>query len=663
VKMMFDDANLYISAVNYHARGDLIIPTLKRDQAKTYWNGDGFGIVIDPIRKKTNGYFFAVNPGGAQIEGAIGLNGTFPILNENWDNKWYSAVKIHDDRWIVEIAIPFTSLRFEKNNLEWGLNFIRNDMKHFMFSTWSHVPLQFEGIDLGYLGTMKYAEHPTPKTSKLVLVPFVAGAHARDYEERKDADSKLNAGLDAKVSLSSSLNLDLTLHPDFSNVEVDRQMTNVTRYSLLFPERRSFFLENADLFTGFGSWLVKPFFSRRIGLADGDPIPVLAGARISGNLTRSLRVGVMDVQTDATKEFSAQNYFVTALQQRVLSRSSIKFLATNRQTTRNVEGDETFDYNRTLGGEFSYSAANGQFNANARSHISLTPEHHGENQYHSIQAGFLKTNWYGGILLEKVGEHYVNSVGFVPRLDNYDASRDTTVRIGHYNVNQWFGLMLYPKRKRRVTMIEPNTWGVTNFRTNGDFLERFTSVNVTVYFQNTGRFFADITNTRVKLPFPTDVLDNDRPIPVDLYTYTQYAIRYTTDARKAVSAEVNVSAGKFYNGTRTEYGISLNMRKQPWGNFGISYLQNDIHLPAEYGNARFYLIGPSAEISLTSKVWWTTFIQYNTQAENFNINSRFQWRFKPMSDLFVVYSDNYTCNDFLVKNRGVVIKLTYWINM
>ncbi|RAW01181.1 DUF5916 domain-containing protein [Pseudochryseolinea flava] len=662
VRMLFDNSFIYVGVVNYQSKQKLIIPTLKRDQTKPYWNSDGFAVVIEPIGEKTNGFFFAVNAGGAEIEGTVGQNGALPTLNENWDNKWYSNVKIHDDRWIVEMAIPFTSLRFDKDNLAWGLNFIRNDMENFVFSTWSHVPLQFDGMDLGYLGTMKFSDTPTPRRSKVILIPYAASAIGRNHEDGEPHKSDFNVGLDAKVALTSSLNLDLTLHPDFSNVEVDKQMTNVTRYSLLFPERRGFFLENADLFTGFGSWMVKPFFSRKIGLVDGDPVPVMAGARISGNLTRGLRVGIMDVQTDVTDEISAANYFVTAIQQRVCGRSNVRLLATNRQTTRVVEGDKTEDYDRTFGGEFTYNSSNGQFNATARTHVSFSSQHLQENEYYSVQAGFLKTNWYGGGIVEKVGKNYVNSLGFIPRLDNYDAVRDTTFRIGHYNFNHWFGLMLYPKKKGAITMIEPNTWGVTNFRTNGEFLERFTSINTILYFRNTARFVADVTNTHVRLPFPADVLDNDRPIPVDFYQYTQYTLRYTTDARKMFNAEFSLSAGNFYNGTRTEYGITLNMRKQPWGNFGLSYLQNDIRLPSEYGSAKFYLIGPNAEVSITNKMWWTTFVQYNTQAENFNVNSRFQWRFKPMSDLFIVYSDNYTCNDFVVKNRGLVVKLTYWIS-
>jgi hypothetical protein len=663
VKMMYDDAFIYVLAVNYQMKHDIIIQTLKRDQLIPFWNSDGFSVIFDPLGQRTSGFLFGVNAGGAQLEGAISLKGPSVEINENWDNKWFSAVTISDTCWVAEMAIPFAALRFENGNPEWAVNFIRNDMKRNHFSTWAKVPLQFHGADLGYTGTLQWKGKVTPIRSRVTLIPFVSTSQSKNHEDNEKAKAKLNAGMDAKISVTSSLNLDLTLRPDFSNVEVDRQVTNVSRYSLLFPERRNFFLENADLFTNFGSWLVRPFFSRKIGLYDGDPIPIQAGARLSGNVTRGLRVGMMDVQTEATPEFSAQNYFVASFQQRVLDRSSVKFLATNRQTTKHVEGDVDQDYNRTYGGEFKYTSSNGNFNAHARTHVSVNPGGLKENRYHSVQAGYLNSKFYAGGLIEQVGENYVNSVGFIPRLYNYDATRDTTVRIGHYNFNHWFGLMLYPKHSRLINMIEPNTWGVINYRTSGEFLESMVSVNTTLYFKNTALLFVDASNTHVHLPFPADILDNDKPIPVAFYAFTQYTVKFTSDARKVLNAEASVTTGRFYNGTRTEYGLTLNARKQPWGTFGVTYIQNNIHLPGEYGSAAFKLIGPMAEISLTSSMWLTTFLQYNTQAENFNINSRFQWRFKPMSDLFLVYSDNYTTTDLKVKNRGVVLKITYWLNM
>jgi hypothetical protein len=491
----------------------------------------------------------------------------------------------------------------------------------------------------------------------------VSGQQSRNHEDGESAKTNVNAGLDAKVSLTSSLNLDLTIRPDFSNVEVDRQMTNVTRFSLLYPERRNFFLENADLFTGFGSWLVKPFFSRRIGLYDGEAIPIIAGARLSGNVTPGLRIGVMDVQTDATGEFSGNNYFVAALHQRIFSRSTLKFMATNRQTTESREGDTELDYNRTVGGEFQFTSREGNFTSNIRAHSAITPEQLDNHSYLSGGVSYVNKKLYAGALVERVGQNYVNDLGFIPRLYFHDAPNDTTVRIGHYSMNPWLGLLIYPKKSKTIGVIEPNTWTVINLRNTGEFLDRFTTVNLTVTFKDTRKLLIDVSNNDINLPFPTDILDNDRPIPVARYRFTQFMTKYSTDYRKQLSGEASFSVGNFYNGTRAEYGLTVNVRRQPWGMFGVSYLQNDIRLPEEYGSKRFMLIGPRAEVSLRHNIWWTTFLQYNTQAENFNINSRLQWRYKPMSDLFIVYTDNYATTDMKVKNRGLVVKMTYWLNL
>ncbi len=662
VKALFNDQYLYISAKAFQKKEDLIIQTLKRDQLNQFWNSDGFSIVLDPINQKMNGFLFGVNPSGAQIEAAINAQGNWTRINENWDNKWYSATHIYDDYWTVELAIPFSSIRFKEGASEWGLNFIRNDMKNNVYSTWAKVPLQFNGFDLANAGTLRWAERITPEKSKMTLIPFMSASNSKNFEESSPSLQKLNVGLDAKIAVTSSLNLDVTLRPDFSNVEVDRQMTNVTRFSLLFPERRNFFLENADLFTNFGSWQVMPFFSRKIGLRNGSPVPISAGVRLSGNATKGLRVGVMDIQTEATDEQSANNYFVTSAQHQLWARSSVKFFAANRQTTKATEGDTEHDYNRTMGGEFQYVAPSGRTSFTLRAHTAQTPEKLNDNHYFSVQIGQSTKRYYGGVLLERVGQNYVNDFGFVPRLYNYDAARDTTVRIGHYVLNPWMGYLYYPKNSK-VNLIEGNSWSVINFRGNGNFLERNTSLNATVSMKNTSAFFIEAFNTSVNLPFSIDIISSGNALPADHYAFTHYRTKYTTDTRKPISAEFSFGGGRFYNGQRLEYGATVNARKQPWGIIGITYLQNKINLGKEYGEANFVLIGPRTEISLRSNLWWTTFLQYNTQAENFNINSRVQWRFKPMSDLFVVYSDNYTSTNFNVKNRGLVVKFTYWLNL
>ncbi|NJM26406.1 MAG: hypothetical protein HC859_13895 [Bacteroidia bacterium] len=513
------------------------------------------------------------------------------------------------------------------------------------------------------MGSLVWTEKITPVKSRATLIPYAASGFGRNHEDEEKAKGTFNAGLDAKVMLTSSLNLDLTFRPDFSNVDVDQQMTNVTRYSLLFPERRNFFLENADLFANYGSWLVKPFFSRRIGLYDGDPVPIVAGGRLSGNVTKGLRIGLMDIQTEATDSLSANNYMVAAFQQRVLSRSSVKIFAANRQTTRKLEGDDEADYNRTYGAEFQYVSKDGKWNAYLRGHRAETPDRPDDRSYMSTQVNYQSPDFYTGLLAERTGENYVNDLGFVPKLYNYDAAADTTVRIGHYTINPWFGYLIYTRKSKTINMLEPNTWSVINYRSNGAFLERYTSVNLTIYFKDTRNLFIDASNNEVELPCATELIDDEKPLPTGRYRFTQYSVKYTTDTRKVLNAELSFSYGGFYSGNRTQFGAVVNVRRQPWGKFGVSYMQNNITLPSEHGEARWLLIGPRAEVSLRNNIWWTTFIQYNTQEENLSVNSRLQWRYRPMSDFFVVYSDNYTDSTMKVKNRGVVVKFTYWLNL
>jgi hypothetical protein len=664
VKLLFDNNFIYVLAVNYQKKEDLVIRTLKRDQLDAFWGSDGFSVVLDPFHQQNNGFMFSLNAGGAQMEGTLNLRGAWTVTSENWDNKWFSAVTVHDEYWVAEMAIPFSALRFRKEAAEWGINFVRNDMKRNAYSVWSPVPLQMNGTDLGHMGVLQWDEPITPTRSLVTLIPFATSAHTRNHEDDEAAITGASGGLDAKVTLSSSMNLDLTVRPDFSNVDVDQQLTNVTRYSLFFPERRNFFLENADLFSNYGSWQVRPFFSRRIGLQDGEPIPIALGARLTGNVSKGLRIGVMDVQTRATKDYSANNYLVAALQQNIWKRSSVKVFTSNRSTTLSVEDDDRHDYNRTYGAEFQYISADGKWNAALRAHGARTPEKLSDNEYLSVQTSYLDRRFYAGLMVEDLGENYINDIAFIPRLENYDAERDTTIRIGQYIVNPWIGLLIRPKNSS-VNLIEPNSWSVITYRKDGSLLERNTSVNVSVIMKSTEEFFVEAFNTEVNLPFPTELIDADRyeNLPARHYNFTHYSASYSSDSRKRISGSLKAGWGTFYNGTRTEYVATLMARVQPWGNFGMSYSQNDIRLPGEYGSAQYILVGPKAEISFSNTMAWTTFVQYNTQSENVNINSRFQWRYRPMSDIFLVYSDNYTSTDFTVKNRGVVLKMTYWLNL
>jgi hypothetical protein len=235
-------------------------------------------------------------------------------INLDWDAKWESETRHYDDRWVCEMRIPFKSIRYPSGGQRWNVNFSRLDLKTNEKSSWAPVPRQFPTASLAYTGVMRFDE-PLPESSvQFSLIPYLYGSFANDYERGTGAEYHKDFGFDAKVGISSSMNLDLTYNPDFAQVEVDQQVTNVDRFELFFPEKRQFFLENSDLFSGFGYRTVTPFFSRRIGL----DAPVLAGARLSGKIGNNWRIGVMNMTTQETSDYLARNFTVASVQKKFL---------------------------------------------------------------------------------------------------------------------------------------------------------------------------------------------------------------------------------------------------------------------------------------------------------------------------------------------------------
>jgi len=242
VRMCTDDQYIYIGAICYGPE-EYVIKTLKRDAE--FWDGDGFGVVIDPVNEKTNGFTFGVSPAGVQTEYLVtGQTGRREDLepgrlrkgvNLAWDNKWYSEVTNHPDHWVVEIAIPFKTLRFEESKAQWGINFFRRDASTNTIHTWAPVPIEFNETDLGYTGILSWNPAPEKAPRNFSIIPYVRGGVSKDFEAGTPADPIFQAGLDAKVPITSSLNLDLTLNPDFSQVEVDEQVINLTLFYIRLP--------------------------------------------------------------------------------------------------------------------------------------------------------------------------------------------------------------------------------------------------------------------------------------------------------------------------------------------------------------------------------------------------------------------------------------------
>lgn len=657
VKLKYDENFLYVAAKLYHEVGEgYVVSSLKRDFR--FYENDAFAITIGPYDDGNNGFMFAVNPYNVQMEGLIHHGDR---VSDVWDNKWYSSVNRFEDHWEVEMAIPFKTLRYTEGSNYWRVNFIRNDRKNYERSSWVPVPLnqRIQGIAFsGYLNWDKPLKKPG---ANIAVIPYTAVNGAKDYQREQSATSGIAAGFDAKIALTPSMNLDLTFNPDFSTVEVDQQQTNLNRFELFFPERRQFFLENADLFGDYGFRQIRPFFSRRIGIAT-DSIGrssnnrILYGARLNGNVGDNLRVGLLNMQTadELAVGYPGQNYTVATAQKKVFSRSNIAGIFVNRQTTGVIpEGSRVTTFNRVAGLDYNLLSADNKWTGKFFYHRSFGPDDVQDPQAFASHVSYntkkLNLQWNQ----EYVGEDYNAEVGFVPRRSYW-----------RLEPNAMYRIVAKPESKifQQTFQVRYDLYKDQDF---GQTLDENITFAYRLYFKNTSTIQARVFNEYIYLfrPFdPTRTGGKQLEAGTD-YRYTRAGITYTSDSRKLFNYSSTVYTGEFFNGERLYVNTNLNYRVQPYGNVSLYAEYNKLQFPEPYNSADLWLVGPRMELSFTDKLFLSTFVQYNSQIENININTRFQWRFKPVSDLFVVYTDNYLPENFQIKNRALILKLTYWINV
>ncbi len=669
VKLLFDDKFFYVSAVCYQSK-KYTVQSLRRDF--TDGSTDVFMLSIDPFRDNLNGFYFSVSPYNVQKEGLIS-NGN--DLNVDWDNKWISAVKNYNDRFVVEIAIPFKTLRYKifQGLNSWNINFVRNDLLRNERSSWAPVPRGLRLIDQSFSGTLEWSEPPPPAGTNISLIPYVIGESNAD--KLNNAGSTFgNAGFDAKIAVTPSLNLDLTVNPDFSQVEVDRQITNLSRFELFFPERRQFFIENSDLFSGFGDNNTNPFFSRRIGITANtqtglaEKVRIPGGARLSGRINKDWRIGLLNMQTALVKSDStpAANFTVATLQRRVFKRSNLAFIWVNKENFLNDKTrKDIHQFNRVLGMDLNMASANGFLQAKTYYHQSLQPN----QPSGAYSAGAIinyntpglsaESNWYA------IGKGYNAEVGFVPRTGFYRSASTIYKNIFPKNqlskkINYWsYGFdydIIYSQFDTRITDWDANLLFTTRF-------------------QNLAQF--RITPLRREYTYLFDDFDptnkNDSAFLTlkkgTSYYYNTTRISFNSNFRKNFFYNIQYRFGQYFNGKIQSVQADINLRIQPWALLQLSANYSRIRLPQGYNKADFWIVGPRTDITFSRKLFWTTFLQFNNQINNININSRLQWRFKPMSDLFIVYTNNMFAETigadqrFQQKNNALVVKLNYWFNL
>ena len=650
VKMSYDNENLYIIAICFKDDGQsYMVESLKRDFS--FGKNDNFLLFMDPFDDQTNGFSFGSNAAGAQWDGIMYNGGSVDL---NWDNKWSSNVKNYPDKWVWEAAIPFKTIRYKKGIKNWGINFSRLDITKAEKSSWTPVPRQFPTASLAYTGQLIWDQPPPEIGSNVSVIPYMLGGASKNYEQNKPSSYKKQIGLDAKVAVTSALNLDLTINPDFSQVEVDRQVTNLDRFELFFPERRQFFLENGDQFSNFGYATIRPFFSRRIGLN----APIQFGARLSGKLNKDWRMGFMNMQTErVASTFSpAQNYTVMALQRKVFARSNVGLLIVNRdQILQKDEKAPIYNsnpYNRNIGFEYNLASANNLWTGKAVVLRSFSKSNTKEDWVHAANLQYSSRKWTISWQQEYVGKQYTAEVGYVPRKDYFKASPSIS--------------RLFFSRNKKITSHGIKLFSYNYFSSRLKLTDNTSVMMYTLTLRNQSTFTQWVSNDYVKLlqPFDPTNFSKDTLATGTKHQWFATGTEFMSKPQKLFTYLFSTRYGGYYaNGKRFFISSDLGYRFQPYVSISLSTSYNHISLPKPWNETSFWLIGPRFDVTFTNKLFFTTFIQYNNQQKNINLNTRFQWRYKPASDIYLVYTDNYYPAPFNVKNRAIVLKFNYWWNL
>jgi hypothetical protein len=427
------------------------------------------------------------------------------------------------------------------------------------------------------------------------------------------------------------------------------------RFELFFPERRQFFLENGDVFGGFGYSTLRPFFSRRIGLN----APIQFGARLSGKLNKDWRIGAMNMQTGEVDALGlpAQNFSVMALQRQVGVRSNIGALVVNKQSLSydplTVPKDQArySEFNRNVGLEYNLASANNLWTGKVMVLKSFAPNSTGQGIAHAANlryaSGNLSWNWQH----EYVSKNFTAEVGFVPRT-------------GYYKLSPSVGYRWFPKSER-ILSHGPELNTILFYNTQGDHTDNTTYATYSIRFRSQSNFLAWAAYDFIQLQ---RAFDPTNSLGATLasgskHHWTAYGMEYTSKPQANFTYALSGRMGGYYaQGKRYNFIADLGYRFQPYVSLALSANFNHIELPQPWGQTQFWLIGPRVDVTLTNTIFFTGFLQYNEQIKNINLNTRFQWRFKPASDLFIVYTDNYLPSPFSMKNRSLVLKFTYWWN-
>ena len=643
VRLLYDDENLYVGVYCFDSAGreGLVVNQINRDFRGT--ENDVFGVLLDTFQDGRNGFIFQTNPQGAKSDSQVGSDGS--SYNLDWDVIWQVKTKTTEDGWQAEIAIPFKSIRFNQaESHTWGVNFSRKIRRKNEETHWSPVPRPFGLSRVSRAGTLQ-GIRGLRQGRNLQIKPYLSTPVVR--LESDDVDFKPELGLDVKYGVSSQLTLDLTLNTDFAQVEADNQQINLTRFSLFFPEKREFFLENASIFqfarqgatrriggrNRLDSDLIA-FFSRRIGISEGRLVPVLGGARLSGR-AGAYTLGLFSMQTDDFEETPSTNFSVLRLRRDVLQRSDVGAIFVNKQESGG-------QFNRTYGVDGNFTLLN---NLDVTSFLLKTDSPGVEDEE---MAGNITAAW-SGPLLQLEGQHLVigesvnPEVGFVPRK----------------GIEKTRGRMTWtPRPGERIPWIRE--FRVLNWidyitSTSGTLETRQMETRFGVDFQNSSRLSVgrDFRFERLSEDFPI-LLNQD--IPPGDYAFSEYSLLLVVDRSRMFSGEARLATGDFFSGSRDSYRFLLGFRAGYRFESQVTWTHNDLTLPS--GDFATDLVNTRLQYSFNTRMFLNALIQYNSELKVISSNIRFNLIHNPLSDLFLIYNERRSTTGE-VMDRALIGKLTY----
>ncbi len=682
VRVLYDSENLYFGVYAYDAEPSrIIISDLRKDFSRN--NGDSFEVVLDTFQDRRNGYQFAINPAGAKWDAQMTNEGR--QTNNNWDGVWNVKTRIVEDGWIAEIAIPFKTLKFRKEELQnWGINFQRKIRRRNEDSFWSPLPRIYSLNRVSLAGTLDDIEGVKPGAN-LRVKPYFATSFSQpeggtSQKENipfcrwvsEDGCYDANFGVDVKYALTPGLTWDFTYNTDFAQVEADEQQVNLTRFSLFFPEKREFFLENSGIFqfganpdrfggggpgAGRSNRLTNDmvlFFSRRIGLSDeGSAVPILGGTRLTGRLGSSYELGFLNIQQEEfglpeTSNFSqATNFTVARLRRNILANSDIGVMLVNKSVMNSAH------FNRVLGTDANFRFGQ-SLNLNAYLAKSFTEGGGDENVAGRFSTNYktAKQDWRASY--STIQEDFTSEMGFVPR-------------VGNHKVAGRIGRTFRPERLRGfIRDTEPHLQFEYLMNKHGNLTIRHLDYHWPIRFQN-GSFVeigANPTLERVKSDPPFVIKrDEDKNkeiiIPPGVYSFQDYFVTARSDASRAISVILSYSTGDFYSGYKHTYGAGGTFRFGYKLETSFRYTHHNINLPE--GHFKTNLLTTRFNYSFSTAMFLNALVQYNSDTQQVSSNVRFNLIHRPLSDIFVVYNERRDSVGGGLTDRALILKVTYMV--